>query len=114
MIKLTEQLYGIVVPADTEYKISGLNFFCIWDGLWWFPLEKLEGKFEIPGEVTADEISFDVEPYVEKILNDKMHCRHFKNYVQSEPLFFLANSKVSTAYYRLMDYILKIRLKSQM
>ena len=69
-IKLTDTLYEVVVPKDaicwiaTGHNSNYYLYYNLNDEEEEYSI-KLEGNFELLGEVTADSISFDVEPYVE-------------------------------------------------
>lgn len=95
-IKLTEQLYAVEVPADAkDFRVTYNHNYqedmnlSSWDITFLFNktlrlrnyvslnIQDENIRFEILGEVTADEISFDVEPYVERLEN----CYRFKDYM---------------------------------
>jgi len=111
-IKLTENIYAVVVPKDSiQYKVETLDAdedyeamtVLIFDNLDYIQLPL--GKYELLGEVTADEITFDCEPYVEKnhfvSMFDGKETHNYKNYLYpnymcldaKESLYSLLQSK---------------------
>lgn len=72
-IKLKENIFAVVVPKETikcEIKNNVANTESLYlkafkdENVYRFIPIEVKGVFELLGEVTADSISFDVEPYV--------------------------------------------------
>lgn len=89
---LNEKLIAVEVPSDaieieasyikiadmTELSFEDSSSYC-----WKEDAPLIDGNWKILGEVDADNISFDVEPYVNSFYNEKMHCfSGYENYLK--------------------------------
>lgn len=91
--QLTEVLHSISVPIEaTEFKVSGTNYPCYKekDGQWQAIPPRFidDAKYIVLGTVIADEIDFDVEPFVESIYLEG-GLRPYRNYLTADAFIIL-------------------------
>lgn len=79
---------GFIEEAEfTEIAFDDGTFYCFTEDA---PL--LQGKYELLGEVTADEITFDVEPYFKGTLYNTIRIASKSTFDKNKAFYSLLNS----------------------